>query len=69
MINAKLRADRFRPTEAQRESDPAGAIGLTGRNRVCDRARVLAGMFLSSGIAASLDPLDTSVSFAPAMPA
>lgn len=44
------------------ERDAAGGITLTGRNRACARARVLAGMVLTSGIVITLTSLDTSVS-------
>ncbi|MFE9921924.1 hypothetical protein ACFYQA_10160 [Streptomyces sp. NPDC005774] len=44
------------------EQDAAGGITLTGRNRACARARVLAGMVLTSGIVITLSTLDTSVS-------
>lgn len=47
---------------AAEEQDPAGGITLTGRNRACARARVLAGMVLTSGIVITLTSLDTSVS-------
>ncbi|MFF5018882.1 hypothetical protein [Streptomyces sp. NPDC001165] len=44
------------------EQDAAGGIALKGRNRACARARVLAGMVLTSGIVITLSTLDTSVS-------
>ncbi|NKI45268.1 hypothetical protein [Streptomyces physcomitrii] len=44
------------------EQDAAGGITLSGRNRACARARVLAGMVLTSGIVITLSTLDTSVS-------
>ncbi|MER5992854.1 hypothetical protein [Streptomyces viridosporus] len=47
---------------AAEEQDAAGGITLTGRNRACARARVLAGMVLTSGIVITLTSLDTSVS-------
>ncbi|MFE1427756.1 hypothetical protein ACFW6C_19695 [Streptomyces fungicidicus] len=47
---------------AAKEQDAAGGITLTGRNRACARARVLAGMVLTSGIVITLTSLDTSVS-------
>ncbi|MFF7445846.1 MULTISPECIES: hypothetical protein [unclassified Streptomyces] len=47
---------------AQTEQDAAGGITLSGRNRACARARVLAGMVLTSGIVITLSSLDTSVS-------
>ncbi|MGV4885946.1 hypothetical protein DKG34_18740 [Streptomyces sp. NWU49] len=49
------------PSTAE-EQDAAGGITLTGRNRACARARVLAGMVLTSGIVITLTSLDTSVS-------
>ncbi|WP_329563928.1 hypothetical protein [Kitasatospora sp. NBC_01266] len=42
--------------------DPAGGITLSGRNRVCARALVLAGLVLTSGVVVALGGLDTSVS-------
>ncbi|MFJ9721330.1 hypothetical protein ACIRP3_01115 [Streptomyces sp. NPDC101209] len=47
---------------AHAEQDAAGGITLSGRNRACARARVLAGMVLTSGIVITLSTLDTSVS-------
>jgi len=47
---------------ARTEQDTAGGITLSGRNRACARARVLAGMVLTSGIVITLSTLDTSVS-------
>jgi hypothetical protein len=47
---------------AHTEQDAAGGISLSGRNRACARARVLAGMVLTSGIVITLSSLDTSVS-------
>ncbi|GLX50250.1 hypothetical protein Shyhy01_32000 [Streptomyces hygroscopicus subsp. hygroscopicus] len=44
------------------EQDAAGGITLKGRNRACARARVLAGMVLTSGIVITLSTIDTSVS-------
>ncbi|MBV2354029.1 hypothetical protein KUM39_06575 [Streptomyces sp. J2-1] len=44
------------------EQDAAGGITLKGRNRACARARVLAGMVLTSGIVITLSSMDTSVS-------
>ncbi|MFF0837344.1 MULTISPECIES: hypothetical protein [unclassified Streptomyces] len=44
------------------ERDAAGGITLKGRNRACARARVLAGMVLTSGIVITLSTIDTSVS-------
>ncbi|MEU9731445.1 hypothetical protein [Streptomyces sp. NPDC048002] len=53
-------ADTAEATDAQQ--DAAGGITLSGRNRACARARVLAGMVLTSGIVITLSTLDTSVS-------
>jgi hypothetical protein len=47
------------------EQDPAGRIVLSGQNRVCARARVLAGMLLTSGVVAALGALDTTGSLPP----
>ncbi|GAB2331575.1 hypothetical protein AB0N20_31920 [Streptomyces griseoincarnatus] len=47
---------------AHTEQDVVGGITLSGRNRACARARVLAGMVLTSGIVITLSSLDTSVS-------
>ncbi|CAL2068609.1 hypothetical protein FSY75_01520 [Streptomyces sp. TR1341] len=44
------------------EQDAAGGITLKGRNRACARARVLAGMVLTSGLVITLSTMDTSVS-------
>ncbi len=44
------------------EQDPAGGITLSGRNRLCARARVLAGMGLTSGLVIALGALDTTSS-------
>ncbi|MFY4721267.1 hypothetical protein [Streptomyces sp. LaBMicrA B280] len=44
------------------EQDAAGGITLKGRNRACARARVLAGMVLTSGLVITLSTIDTSVS-------
>ncbi|NEB33442.1 hypothetical protein G3I62_30940 [Streptomyces sp. SID14446] len=44
------------------EQDAAGGITLSGRNRACARARILAGMVLTSGIVITLSSIDTSVS-------
>ncbi|MFD9401803.1 hypothetical protein ACFWA4_23670 [Streptomyces sp. NPDC060011] len=49
------------PTAAD-EQDAAGGITLSGRNRACARARILAGMVLTSGIVITLSSIDTSVS-------
>ncbi|CAL9648028.1 MULTISPECIES: hypothetical protein [Streptomyces] len=48
--------------ETHTERDVVGGITLSGRNRACARARVLAGMVLTSGIVITLSSLDTSVS-------
>ncbi|WP_328455785.1 hypothetical protein OG780_37515 [Streptomyces sp. NBC_00386] len=50
------------PTPATDEQDAAGGITLSGRNRACARARILAGMVLTSGIVITLSSIDTSVS-------
>ncbi|MFF5403001.1 hypothetical protein ACFY8K_02545 [Streptomyces misionensis] len=47
---------------ATEEQDAAGGITLKGRNRACARARVLAGMVLTSGLVITLSTIDTSVS-------
>ncbi|MGW0882411.1 hypothetical protein [Streptomyces sp. NPDC002671] len=47
---------------AATEQDAAGGITLKGRNRACARARVLAGLVLTSGVVITLSTLDTSVS-------
>ncbi|MCF4136404.1 hypothetical protein L1856_05240 [Streptomyces sp. Tue 6430] len=44
------------------DTDAAGGITLSGRNRACARARVLAGMVLTSGLVITLTSIDTSVS-------
>ncbi|MGV9558427.1 hypothetical protein [Streptomyces sp. NPDC003401] len=44
------------------DMDAAGGISLSGRNRACARARVLAGMVLTSGLVITLTSIDTSVS-------
>lgn len=44
------------------EQDAVGGITLSGRNRACARARILAGMVLTSGIVITLSSIDTSVS-------
>lgn len=36
------------------EQDPAGGIKLSGRNRVSQRARALAGLAMTSGLVATL---------------
>ncbi|WP_299541549.1 hypothetical protein [uncultured Streptomyces sp.] len=50
------------PAPSATEQDAAGGITLSGRNRACARARVLAGMVLTSGIVITLSSIDTSVS-------
>ena len=50
------------PEIAADEQDAAGGITLKGRNRACARARVLAGMVLTSGLVITLSTIDTSVS-------
>lgn len=51
------------PTDAQAaQQDPAGGIRLSGRNRMCTRARALAGMVLTSGIVVALGTTDTTSS-------
>jgi len=42
--------------------DPAGGIVLSGRNRIGERSRVMAGLFLTTGVVAALTQLDTAVS-------
>ncbi|MBN0047593.1 hypothetical protein JS756_26500 [Streptomyces actuosus] len=49
-------------TSADEQDDAAGGITLRGRNRACARARVLAGLVLTSGVVVTLSTLDTSVS-------
>ena len=44
------------------QQDPAGGIRLSGRNRMCTRARALAGMVLTSGIVIALGTTDTTSS-------
>ena len=44
------------------QQDPAGGIRLSGRNRMCIRARALAGMVLTSGIVVALGTTDTTSS-------
>ena len=44
------------------QQDPAGGIRLSGRNRMCTRARALAGMVLTSGIVVALGTTDTTSS-------
>lgn len=55
-------ADADAVTAATEEQDVAGGITLSGRNRACARARILAGMVLTSGIVITLSSIDTSVS-------
>lgn len=50
------------PARPADETDAAGGITLSGRNRACARARVLAGMVLTSGLVITLTSIDTSVS-------
>ncbi|WP_394425685.1 hypothetical protein [Streptomyces sp. SGAir0957] len=50
------------PAAVEAQDDAAGGITLSGRNRACARARVLAGMVLTSGIVITLSSIDTSVS-------
>lgn len=51
------------PTESRPpRQDPAGGIRLSGRNRMCIRARALAGMVLTSGIVVALGTTDTTSS-------
>ncbi|GAA2745810.1 hypothetical protein [Kitasatospora cinereorecta] len=59
---ATAAADDTADVAAVAEQDPAGGITLSGRNRACARARVLAGMVLTSGLVITLSQLDTSVS-------
>jgi hypothetical protein len=55
-------ADQAVPAVRDADRDPAGGIALSGRNRACARARVLAGLVLTSGIVITLSSIDTSVS-------
>ncbi|WP_225823789.1 hypothetical protein [Streptomyces naphthomycinicus] len=50
------------PARPADDTDAAGGITLSGRNRACARARVLAGMVLTSGLVITLTSIDTSVS-------
>ncbi|WP_041993266.1 MULTISPECIES: hypothetical protein [unclassified Streptomyces] len=60
---ASVSADTEAPTPAAAdEQDAAGGITLSGRNRACARARILAGMVLTSGLVITLSSIDTSVS-------
>ncbi|WP_042365819.1 hypothetical protein [Streptacidiphilus neutrinimicus] len=58
IVETELSAEAVDATE----QDPAGGITLSGRNRVCARARVLAGLVLTSGLVVALSTVDTSVS-------
>jgi len=49
-------------TDQAPQHDPAGGIRLSGRNRMCTRARALAGMVLTSGIVVALGASDTTSS-------
>ena len=49
-------------TDQASQHDPAGGIRLSGRNRMCTRARALAGMVLTSGIVVALGASDTTSS-------
>ncbi|MFG2598996.1 hypothetical protein [Streptomyces sp. NPDC048462] len=60
--NAANAADTEALPSAVEEQDVAGGITLSGRNRACARARILAGMVLTSGIVITLSSIDTSVS-------
>ncbi|MFD1659203.1 hypothetical protein ACFSL4_13565 [Streptomyces caeni] len=63
VMDKNLTATAAEATEtAADEQDAAGGIRLRGRNRACARARVLAGMVLTSGIVITLSSMDTSVS-------
>ncbi|MFF4044865.1 hypothetical protein [Streptomyces sp. NPDC001816] len=62
VASADVDADADVTEAAVVEQDAAGGIALKGRNRACARARVLAGMVLTSGIVITLSTLDTSVS-------
>lgn len=57
-------ADVCAATAAATETDPAGGIVLTGRNKAGARARVLAGLVLTTGIVAAIGVLDTTSSAA-----
>lgn len=59
-VSVSAETDAFTP--AADEQDAAGGITLSGRNRACTRARILAGMVLTSGIVITLSSIDTSVS-------
>lgn len=48
--------------ESVHESDPAGGIVLSGRNRLCERVRALAGMAMTSGLVVALCAIDTTSS-------
>ncbi|MFD7716633.1 hypothetical protein [Streptomyces sp. NPDC059814] len=59
---ANTAADAEALAPAADEQDAVGGITLSGRNRACARARILAGMVLTSGIVITLSSIDTSVS-------
>ncbi|ROQ63150.1 hypothetical protein EDD93_5888 [Streptomyces sp. 840.1] len=61
-VTATNAADTEALPSAVEEQDVAGGITLSGRNRACARARILAGMVLTSGIVITLSSIDTSVS-------
>ncbi|MFC8970262.1 hypothetical protein [Streptomyces sp. NPDC057094] len=61
-LAASVSAETDVPPTAVDEQDAAGGITLSGRNRACARARILAGMVLTSGIVITLSSIDTSVS-------
>lgn len=44
------------------DQDPAGGIKLSGRNRLCTRARALAGLVVTTGIIVVLSSSDTTSS-------
>jgi hypothetical protein len=54
-------ADESEP-ESVHQQDPAGGIVLSGRNRLCNRVRTLAGMAMTSGLVVALGALDTTSS-------
>lgn len=62
-VTAATAAIEFAPESVDgAQQDPAGGITLSGRNRICTRARVLAGLMLTSGLVVALSTIDTSVS-------
>ncbi|MFD7679537.1 hypothetical protein [Streptomyces sp. NPDC060187] len=61
-LAASVSAENDVTPTAVDEQDVAGGITLAGRNRACARARILAGMVLTSGIVITLSSIDTSVS-------